>query len=288
MTSETTKGTARYARLALGTLVLASASGCVFDEESSLHRDSALEVEVVSGTPTCEDLGYPSSATVEFDPATSGTQAAASGRAVTLEADGLAFDFSASPGVDAVVAQVGSTSKIYRYTPQTAGDVGLSAPLPDSRAGAARAPDRIQFCSTQSGCTQTRHYWKSHSAYGPASYDDTWAHLPQGADTPFFHSEKSYYEVLWTRGVDEPYYELAHAYIAAELSELAGADAQAVAAELEDAAAIFAALSPEDVARQSPKTEVRQEMDELTAILSDFSRGALGPGSCAGDTSAGG
>ena len=36
------------------------------------------------------------------------------------------------------------------------------------------------------GCTLTQGYWKTHSEYGPAPYDDTWALLPAGADSPFF------------------------------------------------------------------------------------------------------
>ena len=48
------------------------------------------------------------------------------------------------------------------------------------------------------GCTLTPGYWKTHSEYGPAPYDDTWALMPAGADTPFFGTGVSYYEMLWT------------------------------------------------------------------------------------------
>lgn len=46
------------------------------------------------------------------------------------------------------------------------------------------------------GCTLTQGYWKTHSKYGPAPYDDTWALV--GEDTPFFQSRLSWYQVLWT------------------------------------------------------------------------------------------
>ncbi|MBM2843936.1 MAG: hypothetical protein HW404_1773, partial [Anaerolineales bacterium] len=46
------------------------------------------------------------------------------------------------------------------------------------------------------GCSLTPGYWKTHSMYGPAPYDATWASL--GEDTIFFRSGKTYYQVLWT------------------------------------------------------------------------------------------
>ncbi len=48
----------------------------------------------------------------------------------------------------------------------------------------------------QGGCTLTQGYWKTHSRYGPAPYDSTWAQI--GEDTPFYLSGQSYYRVLWT------------------------------------------------------------------------------------------
>jgi hypothetical protein len=74
------------------------------------------------------------------------------------------------------------------------------------------------------GCTLTFGYWKTHSEYGPAPYDDTWAMLPQGADTPFFDTGMTYYEVLWTEPKGgNAFFILAHQYIAAELNVLNGA-----------------------------------------------------------------
>jgi len=72
------------------------------------------------------------------------------------------------------------------------------------------------------GCTLTPGYWKTHSAYGPAPYDPTWALI--GEDTPFFLSGISYYEALWTEPKGgNAYYILAPAYIAARLNVLNGA-----------------------------------------------------------------
>ncbi|WP_170233691.1 hypothetical protein [Ornithinimicrobium humiphilum] len=50
----------------------------------------------------------------------------------------------------------------------------------------------------QTGCTLTQGYWKTHSEKGPAPYDETWAMLPNGADTTFFLSGKSWHEVFNT------------------------------------------------------------------------------------------
>lgn len=73
-------------------------------------------------------------------------------------------------------------------------------------------------------CTLTQGYWKTHSEFGPAPYDDTWAELPMGASTPFYLSGKTYYEVLRTPPVGgNPYYQLAHQFIAAQLNLLNGA-----------------------------------------------------------------
>ena len=77
------------------------------------------------------------------------------------------------------------------------------------------------------GCTLTPGYWKTHSTYGPAPYDETWALV--GEDTPFFLSGQSYYDVLWTSPAGNAYYNLSFHYIAAELNDLNGADFSACA-----------------------------------------------------------
>ena len=64
-------------------------------------------------------------------------------------------------------------------------------------------------CAT--GCTLTQGYWKTHSALGPAPYDDAWLLVgPSGADTLFGVSGKTWYEVLWTPPAGNVWYALAH------------------------------------------------------------------------------
>ena len=74
------------------------------------------------------------------------------------------------------------------------------------------------------GCTLTLGYWKTHSELGPAPYDDNWANLPSGASTELDSSGHTWYEVFWTppKG-GNPWYQLAHQWMAATLNVLNGA-----------------------------------------------------------------
>ena len=101
------------------------------------------------------------------------------------------------------------------------------------------------------GCSLTPGYWKTHSEFGPAPYDDTWAQLPNGASTPFYLSGKTYYQVLWTAPQGNAYYILAHAFIAAKLNGLNGADTSAISSQLDWAEAFFAAENTYYPAQQS-------------------------------------
>jgi predicted small secreted protein len=133
-------------------------------------------------------------------------------------------------------------------------------------------------------CTRTQGYWKTHSAYGPAPYDATWALVddeddatPDEEDTPFYASGLSWYETLHTppKG-GNAYFILAHQFIAAELNALAGAATDAVSAELADAQAFFSANGPDD----PPTGQERSEIIELAETLDDYNNGLLGPGHC--------
>lgn len=68
-------------------------------------------------------------------------------------------------------------------------------------------------------CTRPARYWKTHSTRGPAPYDPTWEiRLPNGGETEFFGTGKTWLEVLWTPPRGNPYFILAHQYIAAYLN----------------------------------------------------------------------
>lgn len=131
------------------------------------------------------------------------------------------------------------------------------------------------------GCTLTPGYWKTHSTYGPAPYDDTWALLEPNAEaSPFFLSGQSYYEVLWTAPKGgNPYYILAHAYIAAELNFLNGAGTTPEAIDAFDAATeLFEGYAPDDAA--ALKGRDKTAWIELAEFLDDYNNGLIGPGHC--------
>jgi hypothetical protein len=132
------------------------------------------------------------------------------------------------------------------------------------------------------GCTLTPGYWKTHSKYGPAPYDETWGLI--GEDTGFFLSGQSYYDVLWTEPKGNAYYILAHAYIAAELNELNDADFSVAEDAFEQATNLFEAYTPEDVdgmkGGKNADKETRALFVSLAEILDDYNNGIIGPGHC--------
>jgi len=133
------------------------------------------------------------------------------------------------------------------------------------------------------GCTRTPGYWKTHSEFGPAPYDDTWAQLPNGASTTFFLSGQSYYEVLWTSpSGGNAYYILAKQYIAAQLNFLNGTDPSDAQAAFDAATVLFTTHTPEDVAAAKGKNgkELRDQFISLSKELDDYNNGFIGPGSC--------
>jgi hypothetical protein len=134
------------------------------------------------------------------------------------------------------------------------------------------------------GCTLTQGYWKTHSKYGPAPYDDAWALLtPNGEDTIFYLSGQSYYNVLWTnpRG-GNAYYILAHQYIAAVLNRLNGASSNAtVNGALSWAATFFNTYTPGFTLSKT----VRNTALNNAFILDQYNNGFTGPGHCSDNTS---
>lgn len=133
------------------------------------------------------------------------------------------------------------------------------------------------------GCTLTPGYWKTHSANGPAPYDDTWAQL--GEETSFFLSEKTYYEVLWTAPAGNAYYILAHAWIATKLNVLNGAtapeDVQEAFAEAEQ---VFIKYTPAEIGalKAGKEMQLRAEILGYAFLLDEYNNGlaAGGPPHC--------
>ncbi len=128
----------------------------------------------------------------------------------------------------------------------------------------------------EGGCTLTPGYWKTHSKYGPAPYDDTWALI--GEDTPFFLSGQSWYQVLWTPPAGgNAYYILAHQYIAARLNILNGAaSTPAVDDALAWATNFFNTYTPSS---KLSKT-LRAQVISTAYLLDQYNNGYIGPGHC--------
>jgi hypothetical protein len=136
----------------------------------------------------------------------------------------------------------------------------------------------LATCRCVGGCTLTQGYWKTHSRKGPAPYDDAWGVLGAAQeDTPFFISGQTWYQVLWTAPGGNPYYILAHQYIAAKLNILNGSSSTAaVNAVIADAEKLFAGKSPSGSFSRSEKAA----MTAAASTLDQYNNGLIGPGHC--------
>jgi hypothetical protein len=126
------------------------------------------------------------------------------------------------------------------------------------------------------GCTLTQGYWKTHSKYGPAPYDSTWAVI--GEDTTFFLSGKTWYQAINASSAGgNAYYILAQQYIAARLNIAAGAGTtSAVDAALAGATTFFSTYTPSSTLSPS----VRAQAIAWATTLDNYNNGVTGPGHC--------
>ena len=130
------------------------------------------------------------------------------------------------------------------------------------------------------GCTLTPGYWKTHSEFGPAPYNNTWAQLPNGASTTFFLSGKNYHQVLWTAPAGNAYYNLSFHYIAAGLNFLNGADPSAAQEAYNAATTLFNTYTPAQIKALKGSNSLRQQFISLAGILGQYNEGYIGPGHC--------
>ena len=144
------------------------------------------------------------------------------------------------------VAGEGKIQNLFADQFYHAGDVTLSPAVGEF---VTITIDLDEPCEFREDGTLTPGYWKTHSAEGPAPFDDTWNALANGEDTPFFGSGKTYYQALWTAPSGNAYYILAHAYIAAQLNILNGASVPAnVQTAFNTATALFVPHTPAQIA----------------------------------------
>lgn len=150
----------------------------------------------------------------------------------------------------------------------------------NSDNGASKSDEAVlsvsvpELCAS-GGCTYTLGYWKTHSKYGPAPYDATWAAI--GEDTLFFSSGQTWYKMFWTPPkTGNAYYVLAHQYMAARLNAEAGATVPSeVASAIAQATAWFTGRST-----VAPKGPARDTAIALAGILGAYNEGTTGPGHC--------
>ena len=141
-----------------------------------------------------------------------------------------------------------------------------------------------------SGCTLTQGYWKTHSEFCPAPYDNTWALLPNGASTlaflPYVDADGNpgtWYSIFWTAPAGNVYYQLAHQYMAARLNILNGASSTtAVNTALAGAEAFFAQYTPAEAAALAKTSTARQNALAWASTLGSYNEGTLagGPPHC--------
>lgn len=127
------------------------------------------------------------------------------------------------------------------------------------------------------GCTLTQGYWGTHSKYGPARYDATWAKL--GEDQPFYLSGLTNYQVLQTATKGNAYFILAHQFLAAKLNMLAGAPAPA-GVNLAAIDTFFKTYTPAQIAAMKGSNAVRQQAISWSAILDSYNNGLLNAAHC--------
>jgi len=133
-------------------------------------------------------------------------------------------------------------------------------------------------------CTLSQGYWKNHSEAGPAPYDNTWAYMPEGAETSFFDTEET-----WLYFFREPptggnaYIKVARQYMAAWLSGLHGADVAKVADEIQQAMEWLDQYDGDPEAFDLDDKKLQHDFNKLQERLDRFNNGMVGPPKCDDD-----
>jgi len=124
------------------------------------------------------------------------------------------------------------------------------------------------------GCSLTIGYWKTHSIYGPAQYDDTWAGYQ---DVPFYGNGVTWYQMIQMNPVGgNPYIQLARQYIGAKLNQANGADVSAIASTLASAETWLSGYTYTATFTKAQKSA----MVALASTLDQYNNGLIGPGHC--------
>jgi hypothetical protein len=141
----------------------------------------------------------------------------------------------------------------------------------------------VTFTNTEleNGCTLTQGYWKTHSAAGPAPFDDGWLEIGAlGAGETFFTSGMTWLEIFNTPpSGGNAYLQLAHQYMAAKLNILNGASSTtAVDAAIAGAEAYFAGKAAGVITESNAAQKAI--LKGWASTLASYNEGAIGPGHC--------
>lgn len=129
------------------------------------------------------------------------------------------------------------------------------------------------------GCTLTQGYWKNHADPSQKRFDAVWNALPSGGATTFYVSGKSWLGVFNTAPAGNPYYTLAHQFMAARLNVAGGAaTTPAVDAAMGAATAFFG--NPANVPSVKLSNTVKATLTAHAATLASYNEGSTGPGHC--------
>ncbi|MCA9903624.1 MAG: hypothetical protein KC547_07190, partial [Anaerolineae bacterium] len=100
---------------------------------------------VVSGNPTCQDLGYLYGYKPQPEPPPSGTYTIPNtSYTITIVSDGTYFDWSSTLPIDAVISKGSNAANVYVYNPESTGDTQLASPV--NASGHPAAISHIEFC----------------------------------------------------------------------------------------------------------------------------------------------
>ena len=99
---------------------------------------------LVTGNPSCTDLGYAYGTKWDYPADSSGGTYSLGTGNVTWSTDGTYVDWSSTFGVGAVIVKGSKAANVYYYDPESFGDTGLVSPVTSS--GRAAGLSHVEFC----------------------------------------------------------------------------------------------------------------------------------------------
>src|SRR5215217_6944056 len=137
------------------TLIAAIISLIILAFASTLAQAATVQPVVVTGNPSCTELGYEFG--FKIDPVNPGTYTLPDGvNTITITVNGSSFDWTSTIGIDAVIVKGGTDSNLYVYDPpaESFGDTGLQSTINPAN-GQPFDLSHIEFCYDVESPTNT-------------------------------------------------------------------------------------------------------------------------------------